>query len=696
MITPTGTTVADYTDALMSGAEQYARLRFIARDVNGTETVVNITKDDIQSSGINLHDILNGDTNLAFGKAVMKELTISILGSSGNVGSIKWTDEFALEMGVDIDGTTEYVTVGYFTGSRPEKIQYVDVIQFTAYDRMMRFEIDADPFLETVTFPITIWQLLQDICDYRGVTIDDTGDALTAIMGRSITNNTLSGKGLSLRDIIALIAEAAGCYARITAEGKMELRWFTNADISIDADHELGISSADIETALTWGNLADRTWANVDGYRWSTYGGYFAAYKVDGMSVKDVENDVGVQYGSTDGNQYVILDNPFLVTANQTEADTYIKPIYDRICAFGGNLPISVQCVGNWLVESGDIITVDVHGTSMILPIYTKTMSWNGACTDSYEITGSTSRPSVTRGTRQKLIENGRFHKIIVDIEQLFSEIQNANGDISTLQQLAEQIVLSVADKYGIVSGIDITADGIKISGQKYIQLSSDGVLDIQTPDFVLDSQTKYIYINASNFLLDSENKKLTTGQWQFHNGGVTWSDGTYDFNISKPSDTNGIIFHCDMPNAPTGRYFYLSPSGHLIPTHTSSANRNGDIGSSSSRWENGYFVSLNTNGLVNNSSRKVKHGIKLLPSFGEKLDKLQPVSFIYNNDEEERTKFGLIFEDAVDVIPEICEGDADIDPENAGIDYVKLVPLLLKEIQDLRKRVADLEHMVK
>lgn len=88
-------------------------------------------------------------------------------------------------------------------------------------------------------------------------------------------------------------------------------------------------------------------------------------------------------------------------------------------------------------------------------------------------------------------------------------------------------------------------------------------------------------------------------------------------------------------------------------------------------------------------SSRTTKHDIHSIDSCGELLDKLDPVSFVYNFDPNSETHFGFIYEDLVKVIPGICKiGDAGV----GTISMIQLIPFLAKEIKDLRKRVADLE----
>ena len=57
-------------------------------------------------------------------------------------------------------------------------------------------------------------------------------------------------------------------------------------------------------------------------------------------------------------------------------------------------------------------------------------------------------------------------------------------------------------------------------------------------------------------------------------------------------------------------------------------------------------------------------------------------------------TRFGVIAQDLQTVAPEaVVAGDSNDEIEKTwGVDYSKLVPMLIKEIQSLRARVAALE----
>lgn len=893
MITPTGMTQAAYTEAILSGAPQHVRMTFDNGVVLGDQ--------DIEANGLTLMDILNGDTDLTFGKAVCKELSLNLL-SSSRLDGVRWNHEFTLEMGIDVtennQTVTKWVQVGIFQGTRPDKIHYVDVIAFTGHDRMVRFDVDIDPYLNGLTWPVSFSDLLEGLCDYCGVEYV-AGDELQNIMSRTF-ENTLSGKGLTGVSLLAAMAEACGCYAKITPEGKLRMTWFSDAAYEVDADHEFAVDAYDIGSGMTWAELGEYTWEEAEQWTWADVGGYNVAFAVHGLSSKMSETDVGVNYGDLTGNIYLIVDNPFLVIIDDTDKDNYVRPLYERLAEFGGYLPVNVECVGNWLVEAGDIITVDVHGDSVSMPVFCRTMVWNGSCSDHYEATGSLQRQAVSAENRQKLTDGGRFHEFRVELEELFSAIQDAEGNISTLQQMADQFVLSLADKYDKVSGITITAAGIDVSGSQYVKIASGGVFEVSSENFLVDSEngifkTGAVTVNSSYILIKNEgetimpsylfigrntpdtrigteysdehievgansiifkflhwndnvpsdntkglvslsyepntqtiefytskiyggeNFTLGTGAFPVDKifvdevysgtfkenylatrtleidgakvvfsdaswflsqelaGGYTvftcsassytdhhgvaltldgslipyytdsqnpsyinelgsssayWqagyittvyagkligeyresssatrklsisgdtikfsNDGTQGMYISGKVESNRAVLMCSRSDFTDHHGVVLSWGGDLIPYASNGISYSNNLGTSSARWYYGYFNYLDTAYTVSASSKSMKHDIRMMDDVGDRLDRLKPVTFIYNRDEQNRKRYGLIWEETVEILPDICIGEIAGPDADKAINYVDLVPILLKEIQELRKRVKDMEE---
>ena len=78
----------------------------------------------------------------------------------------------------------------------------------------------------------------------------------------------------------------------------------------------------------------------------------------------------------------------------------------------------------------------------------------------------------------------------------------------------------------------------------------------------------------------------------------------------------------------------------------------------------------------------------------GNIIDNLKPVEFSYIYDPKRIRNYGLIYEDTINLLPYICDPPTSND-DRPGINYAALTPVLLKEIQDLRKRVKTLEEQL-
>jgi hypothetical protein len=90
-------------------------------------------------------------------------------------------------------------------------------------------------------------------------------------------------------------------------------------------------------------------------------------------------------------------------------------------------------------------------------------------------------------------------------------------------------------------------------------------------------------------------------------------------------------------------------------------------------------------------SDGRLKHDIIDAPEASSLIDAIQVRSFKWNADNSEQ-RYGMIAQELQEVVPEAVNQPTDPD-EMMGVDYSKLVPLLLKEIQSLRARVAQLEE---
>ena len=265
------------------------------------------------------------------------------------------------------------MTVGIFKGERPDKVRG-KLIDFTAYDRMQKFDVSASNFIENLTFPVTLVAVLSSLCTSVGVVLETTTFTNST---KSFTFNPFSTSDYTAREVLAWIAEAAGCYARVNANGKVEFNTFTTNSYKILKTDRFEMSESEFETPVI-GKLECYT----------SYGDQLVT-------------------AGTGTNTYVISDNPFLYIENDTEISSlqpYVNAIFAKASLFPAYSPISVRAEWYPEIKCGDIITVvNDYDEVKTLPIFSQTIKWNGFGKVEYESTGGLTRE--TEPVQQRELE---------------------------------------------------------------------------------------------------------------------------------------------------------------------------------------------------------------------------------------------------------------------------------------------------
>lgn len=348
--------IANLLEAIRAHTEQDIKITFSDNTVLGKADVA------IMGDGVKITDILNGDTDYTFGKAVCKQVEMTLFNVDNKFNNFDFTQEFTLQIGVKVGAAFQYVTVGIFKGERPDKVRG-KLIDFTAYDRMQKFDVSASGFIENLTFPVTLGAVLSSLCTSVGVVLETTTFTNST---KNFTFNPFSTSDYTAREVLAWIAEAAGCYARVNADGKVELNTFTTNSYKILKTDRFEMSESEFETPVI-GKLECYT----------SYGDQLVT-------------------AGTGTNTYVISDNPFLYIENDTEISTlqpYVNAIFAKASLFPAYSPISVRAEWYPEIKCGDIITVvNDYDEVKTLPIFSQTIKWNGFGKVEYESTGGLTR----------------------------------------------------------------------------------------------------------------------------------------------------------------------------------------------------------------------------------------------------------------------------------------------------------------
>ena len=110
--------------------------------------------------------------------------------------------------------------------------------------------------------------------------------------------------------------------------------------------------------------------------------------------------------------------------------------------------------------------------------------------------------------------------------------------------------------------------------------------------------------------------------------------------------------------------------------------------------YENGQSGNITCVSLTQTSSRKVKKNIADMTSEeARKLLELEPVSFDYKEEAQGTDRRGFIAEDVAKVLPNVVTPETENAP--ASLDYIQLVPYLVKMAQEQQKEIEELKKKI-
>jgi hypothetical protein len=146
--------------------------------------------------------------------------------------------------------------------------------------------------------------------------------------------------------------------------------------------------------------------------------------------------------------------------------------------------------------------------------------------------------------------------------------------------------------------------------------------------------------------------------------------------------------------SVPTDQSFQFIKSAGACRFNHSTANPSGDqfAGFFYNGSGIGSITQSGTTAVLYNitSDQRLKENIQDADSASSLIDALQVRKFDWKTDNTHQ-RYGFVAQELITVAPEAVHQPANED-EMMAVDYSKLVPMLVKEIQSLRQRVAQLE----
>ena len=643
----------------------------------------------------------------------------------------------------------EYLSRGVFIADRPVRVKS-RIIEVSGYDLMTLFDKDMSDF--EISYPATAIQILDAVCVYCGV----TNNVNPNFLGHDLTfeEDPLIWQNVTARQVVSWIAEAAGRNARINKDGGLEFVWFTETGLTIDENnyveflpYEYVVHQIDkLQIRNSNSDIGVLIGEGTNGY--IIQENPFLVFTSDAEGQQrgtPIYNILHAVPEYTPANCDWFGDWAYepgdVITVNY-KGEEYRFPIFSVDWEWGTMSKMNIACTGTEYKPVMDAQARETYRVGRKLLEITKTI--DGYSSVATELTNKfdTLQTSVNQTSGQVSAFASRVTKLEGEDGVAGLKTRMEKAELKITPSAITAVVKQEGDfveKGTIISSFSLEPTGAKLSAER---ISLEGLTTING-NFVVDTNGT---LHTKQAIMEqcSVTGSLGAGNWTFDSNGAKYSGNNISANMTH---LNGTF----VGGGTQDRFFYGSTGcdvqygadyncqaivrGRMVKLisqvagegveqfrsacftkvnynnwddltfycgesdFTGSGGEKGNIGYPYQPWDSIYVKKVHwREGYTTYSSRQLKKDIVPMPDMGSAIDRLEPVRFHFNDDAEEAPlRNGLIYEDTVEVLPDICEkpGSNPKAGPYGSIAYGELIPILLKEVQNLRKRVAELEVKV-
>ncbi len=390
---------------------------------------------------------VNAGRELTLGSACANMLEATILTPAGRL-SIPAGMELTLYK-VDEDGVR--TKVGLFTAEEPVRPS-ANMCKITAYDRVSWLDRNLSQWLESLDgWPYTLHDFAKMVCAACNLTLRNE-----VLPNGDWPVQRFSAGDITGRQLMQWVGEACGRFCRATADGEVELAWYTPKDVVVGQDVGYDIYALRFED--------------------------YRVAPIDKVQIRLTESDVGAIYGSG-SNGYVITGNCLLASDSEEALQAAAQVIYETLQGVDYT-PCSVFISVAAQIEAGDILQVaDKNGRTF--PVYVMTKIQSGQRAE-LVCTGSARRDSTTAAnhTGFKTL-SGKVLELQMGVEGLKLENREADGKMTALETTVDGLQVKVAGQQtGLhevtdrMSVVEQSASGLTVQVQSIVD---DGVAKVST-----------------------------------------------------------------------------------------------------------------------------------------------------------------------------------------------------------------------
>lgn len=387
---------------------------------------------------LTLHTAVNAGQEFTIGSAFSDYIEAEIWADPD--GSLQITAGDALTY-YRQDDAGNRTKVGVFYAEKPTRTKR-NSYKVTAYDTMSKLDADFSGWLRAnqAQFPKTIWQLVQLACQRAGVTLASSSLPING----SYSVQAFYADDLTCRQIISWAAEAAGCYAHMNADGKLQFLTYTDKRSTVK---------------ITPDGASNSTAYYADSLSYEDY----TVKAIEKVQIRQSDSDVGVIYpdSTTATNTYAVQGNLLLTTGTEANLKTVVQNLYNALKNVTYT-PCKVSVPSSSGLACGQIVHVkDAHGREFDTYLMSATISSGKA---SFESVGSASRESSSAVNSQSY--------------------KNLTGKMLEIKTSVDGLEVKASDLTGKYTDLKATVDGLSSEVKKDTKITGGGNLILGSESF--------------------------------------------------------------------------------------------------------------------------------------------------------------------------------------------------------------------
>lgn len=387
---------------------------------------------------LTLHTAVNAGQEFTIGSAFSDYIEAEIWADPG--GSLQITAGDALTY-YRQDDAGNRTKVGVFYAEKPTRTKR-NSYKVTAYDTMSKLDADFSGWLHAnqAQFPKTIWQLVQLACQRAGVALASSSLPING----SYSVQAFYADDLTCRQIISWAAEAAGCYAHMNADGKLQFLTYTDKRSTVK---------------ITPDGASNSTAYYADSLSYEDY----TVKAIEKVQIRQSDSDVGVIYpdSTTATNTYAVQGNLLLTTGTEANLKSVVQNLYN-VLKNVTYTPCKVSVPSSSGLACGQIVHVkDARGREFDTYLMSATISSGKA---SFESVGSASRESSSAVNSQSY--------------------KNLTGKMLEIKTSVDGLEVKASDLTGKYTDLKATVDGLSSEVKKDTKITGGGNLILGSESF--------------------------------------------------------------------------------------------------------------------------------------------------------------------------------------------------------------------